>query len=238
VSAALAVVVARALQRDPERRFQSYTELSEALRGAGRVAEHAEVASFMRGGVRSLPAALVSSMPAPAVAPLRALASAPDVERVELFDAPLESESEPPLEPEMVIELEPDPPPSTPSARPERDRARARLELLVGTLVLLSGLAAVYAFWPRHYVASAPTTARPAIRVRIVEPRSPALLPSPPAAAVVAASATPEATAQALPEAAPVPSAAAAEPMRPRPARPRRVPKPARKPAEYIPDGI
>ena len=275
VSAALAVVVARALQRDPERRFQSYAELIEALRDAGRVAEHAEVASFMRGGARSLPGSIVSSLPAPPVAAPGALSPAAELDRVELFDAALESESEsdsepppppsspsqllglePPLppkilvelEPEMLVELEPDPPPSTPSARPERDRTRARLELLVGTLVLVIGLAALYAFWPRDSVASSPPSARPVNRVPVTAPKPPTQLPPSPAAATSGAPGTPEPATQAVPGAAPEPSTAAGpapqasaagvEPERPRPARARRAPKPAPAPVEYIPDGI
>ena len=161
VSAALAAVVDRALQRDPERRYQSYEELLEALRGAGRVAAHDEVASFLAGGMRSLRAA-VESVPAPGRAPESGPAAKPAAKppaAKPAVAARVEAPSPPP-----PIELEPLPPPVTPPRvfprssepapgdgfvvsdleRAEPGRSRRVVQLLVAlTILVILGLVAM-----------------------------------------------------------------------------------------------
>jgi serine/threonine-protein kinase len=66
IAAALAKLVARALQRDPDQRFQSYQEFADALVSAELVAEHEQVAELVREGMResAAAAAVVSSIAA------------------------------------------------------------------------------------------------------------------------------------------------------------------------------
>jgi serine/threonine-protein kinase len=63
IAAALANVVARALQRDAERRFQSYAELADAVRAAGLVAPREEVAALVRDALREAAESLSPAFP-------------------------------------------------------------------------------------------------------------------------------------------------------------------------------
>jgi serine/threonine-protein kinase len=67
IAAALASVVAQALFRNPELRFQSYEHFASALRECSSIAEHEHVAAFMRGGVPEMTPD-VPSVPAPKLA--------------------------------------------------------------------------------------------------------------------------------------------------------------------------
>jgi serine/threonine protein kinase len=293
VSAALAVLVGRALQRDPEKRFQSYAELSEALQDVGRVADRDEVAAFVEGGMRSLlTSGIVSSLPAPALpverprllepppasvypqpAPAYEELSPVDADPMPVDADPMPVDADPmplyaqattlypeptTLYPEPTPGNEADPPPAISSARPIAERPRARLEVLVGTLVLVIGAAVVYSLWTRG-ADGPPTNARPSIPMPIAKPRphvAPAVPTSPRAASAAftapAAPAAPARAASVPPMSAPHGSAAITEPTAPAPAatgappRPKRAPgarakraaQPAAAPAVYIPDDI
>ena len=67
IAAGLASVVARALFRNPELRFQSYEHFASALRENSSIAEHEHVAAFIRGGLPEM-ATDVPSVPAPKLA--------------------------------------------------------------------------------------------------------------------------------------------------------------------------
>ncbi len=191
VSAALAAVVDHALQRDPERRFQSYEELLEALRGAGRVAAHDEVASFLAGGMRSLRAA-VESVPAPGRAPESGPAAKPAAKPA--VAARVEAPSPPP-----PLVLEPPPPPVLPPRvfprssepapgdgfvvsdleRAEPGRSRRVVQLLLAlTILVILGLVAMRGGDAAQKDAAVRASAGGGAATEATDPASPSSSPS------------------------------------------------------------
>lgn len=262
VSAALATVVDHALQRDPQQRLQSYEQLCDALAGAGRVAEHDEVASFVSGGMRSLRAASESvPVAAPRTAPvLRARADCSPPTRTKL-EPPPPLIAPPPRsfrpahdlaasEGFVVSDLE----------RTEHGRQRSLVPWLVGiAIVMILGLVAFRSTKAVDHeaqlkasagagTASEPPATPPAASngsssaaaaARRARKHALATIEAPTPSAPASPPASPaEVEATATPPPAPPASPAAlprVEPLRPR----RRPPTPVSVPLhEYIPDGI